>query len=321
MTRTELFSTSDLLTKAWKDYKENFWFFVSIVAIIFGVQIFLGAVEQSAGRELGIVASLISIIVSAIIGAGVTRVMLQFIDGKGAHFDNIIPPAQNVLWYFIFQIIMTCVIVGLIFLFVLIIGLSFAMEMIAGDLFRVDSVQAFIALFGTHLGTHLALFGAFLVVLISIIAYVSIRFMFTTYVIVDKNLNTFAAMRASSILTKGIKWRLAGLLFIMIVINIIGMIPLMLGLIVTIPVTFIVLFRVYRYLCENLRRQIAHDKKTKGAEEKETVPGVPVKKDVSSEGVTETKNGTEEKEELAKELSESGEEEKKDDKRVDKSKA
>lgn len=76
--------------------------------------------------------------------------------------------------------------------------------------------------------------------------YLMLRFALVKFLIIDKkNLGIMDALHESSNLTIGIKWELLGLLLVILLINILGVIPAGLGLLVTIPISMIALAHVY----------------------------------------------------------------------------
>ena len=76
--------------------------------------------------------------------------------------------------------------------------------------------------------------------------YLMLRFALVKFLIIDrKNVGIIEAMHESSNLTLGVKWELLGLLLVILLINILGVIPAGLGLLVTIPISMIALAHVY----------------------------------------------------------------------------
>ena len=71
---------------------------------------------------------------------------------------------------------------------------------------------------------------------------------FVKYLVVDKNLTPVAAMKESAMITKGHRWALLGFLVLIILINILGVICLVVGLLVSIPVTGLATVHAYRTL-------------------------------------------------------------------------
>jgi len=93
-----------------------------------------------------------------------------------------------------------------------------------------------------------------LIVLLGFILFIipgiiwSIKYQFFGYLIIDKRLGPKQALKASSLLTQGKKLKLFGLLLLLLLLNLIAALPLFLGLIITIPLTGLVMAHVYRQL-------------------------------------------------------------------------
>lgn len=76
----------------------------------------------------------------------------------------------------------------------------------------------------------------------------SLKYMFVLYLIIDENMDFSKAMKESEVMTKGIKWQLLVFGLALMGVNMLGMIPLFLGLFITIPVTSLASFVLYDVL-------------------------------------------------------------------------
>jgi uncharacterized membrane protein len=76
----------------------------------------------------------------------------------------------------------------------------------------------------------------------------ALRYLFVPYLIIDRKLGVTAAMRESARITFGHKWQLLGLVCVLVLLNIVGLIALVAGLLVTIPVTMLAIVHAYRAL-------------------------------------------------------------------------
>ncbi len=77
---------------------------------------------------------------------------------------------------------------------------------------------------------------------------VSIQFGLYGFLVIDKGMPAIASLQQSSKITNGAKWKLFGLGLISILINIAGLLCLGIGLIATIPTTFVAWAYAYRKL-------------------------------------------------------------------------
>jgi len=73
-------------------------------------------------------------------------------------------------------------------------------------------------------------------------------FLFTTFLVIDRNLGPIEAMKESRRITHGHRWKLLGFGLVLLLINLLGAIALGIGLLVTIPVTMLAFTYVYRLL-------------------------------------------------------------------------
>lgn len=84
----------------------------------------------------------------------------------------------------------------------------------------------------------------------------ALRYLFVPYLIIDKKLPVMDSLRESARITHGHKWQLLGLMLLLGVINIIGAMLVLVGLLVTVPVTMLALAHTYRTL-EHTANEIA----------------------------------------------------------------
>jgi uncharacterized membrane protein len=88
--------------------------------------------------------------------------------------------------------------------------------------------------------------GLILLIVPGIIA--ALALIFATYLVVDRNLGPIEAIKESVRLTKGHRWQLFLLALAIIGINILGALALLVGLVVTIPVSLLAVVHAYRKL-------------------------------------------------------------------------
>jgi len=115
------------------------------------------------------------------------------------------------------------------------------------DLWHPESFWKFV---GVSLLSGLAIFAGFILLIVpGIIA--AILLMFVGYIVIEERLTPIAAMKKSIALTKGNRWKLFQLGLVIFGINILGFMALLVGLFVTIPVSFLTMAHVYRTLSKN----------------------------------------------------------------------
>jgi len=105
-------------------------------------------------------------------------------------------------------------------------------------------------LFGSVLYGLIVMAGLILLIVPGIIW--AIKYQFFVYLIIDKNLSPMEAIKKSGEITMGSKGKLFWLGLLLGLINIAGVICLLIGLFVTIPVTMVAMVYVYRKLMGEL---------------------------------------------------------------------
>ena len=84
----------------------------------------------------------------------------------------------------------------------------------------------------------------FLLLIVPGIIFV-LMFMFTTLIVIDRGLGPIEAMKESSRITRGHRWTLLGLALLVLLVNLLGPLALVVGLLVSVPVSWIALAHVY----------------------------------------------------------------------------
>ncbi|MCJ7599402.1 MAG: hypothetical protein MUO41_12435 [Methyloceanibacter sp.] len=77
-----------------------------------------------------------------------------------------------------------------------------------------------------------------------------LMFMFTSFIVIDRAFGPIDAMKESKRITSGYRWRLLGFILLLALINLAGVIALVVGLLVTVPVTSIAFANAYRVLSD-----------------------------------------------------------------------
>ncbi len=78
--------------------------------------------------------------------------------------------------------------------------------------------------------------------------YLALKYQFYSYRVVETNEGVLEALRRSGSFTVGIKWQLLGFSLILMLINIVGAAALLVGLLITVPLSMLATAHVYRQL-------------------------------------------------------------------------
>jgi uncharacterized membrane protein len=98
----------------------------------------------------------------------------------------------------------------------------------------------------TILYTIIVLIGLVLLIVPGVMAITAL--MFTQTLVIDRKLGPVEALRESMRITRGHRWSLLALLLLVILINIIGLLALIVGILISAPITSIAVIHAYRTL-------------------------------------------------------------------------
>lgn len=116
---------------------------------------------------------------------------------------------------------------------------------------RLSTLFSSKPLFWSYLGASILFFlivGLGFLLLIIPGIYFMLKYQFYGELIVDKKLGVIEALKKSGEITKGVKWRLLGFSLAVIGVNVLGVLALGIGILVTIPLTTMAYIGVYRKL-------------------------------------------------------------------------
>ncbi|MCL5439210.1 MAG: DUF975 family protein [Patescibacteria group bacterium] len=205
------FSKKEAIGYGWDKVKKNLRFFIVLIVIVFAVSFvpsFINSAMTASSREGG----------------------------------QIFPTIFSLIINLAFWVLQTIIGIGLIKIY---------LKFIDGQKPKYSDLFSYYRLFfkyliGSILSGLIVLAGFILLIVPGIIW--SIKYQFTTYLIVDKDMSPVAALKKSGAITKGSKWNLFLFGLLLGLINILGVIALGVGLFITIPITMLATAYVYRKL-------------------------------------------------------------------------
>ena len=115
------------------------------------------------------------------------------------------------------------------------------------QIFDGVSFKHFIYFIFASLLVLLSVFGGMLLLIIPGIIF-AVRLMFVTYIAAEKQMAPMEALRESKRITKGYRWKIFGFLLVLGLINILGFLCLIVGVLYTAPLTAIATGLLYKKL-------------------------------------------------------------------------
>lgn len=219
------FSVKEAVQHGWNVFKSRPWIFVQAGILLFLLNFAMNLVQtmlEQTGKMNGDVAALVLGLVSMVAGIGVSFLISM---GETAFFLRAHDNTETVS---------------------------------LKDLWHPQQFWKFL---GTSLLAGLMILAG-LVLLIVPGIIVGLMVTFVGYIVIEEKLGPINAIKRSMALTKGNRWKLFQLSLVLLLLNILGLLALLVGLFVTIPVSFIAMVYAYRAL--------------KGGEGKEVVTVEPV---------------------------------------------
>jgi len=204
-------SVKESLQHSWSTFKSRPWIFVQVGILLFLVNVAMNLVQsvlEYLGNQGGDILAIVFGLSSMVIGIGVSFLVSM---GETAFFLREHDEPVDASCY--------------VFWSTLPLWKSACLSVLAG---------------------LLILIGLVLLIVPGII--VGIMLMFVGYLVIEEKLGPVDAIKRSIALTKGSRWKLFQLSLALLLLNILGLLALLVGLFVTIPVSFMATVHAYRTL-------------------------------------------------------------------------
>lgn len=226
-------SFSQLFKDAFNDTKNNFPVLLGLLLLVFLGSFLVGILVEVVTRfvpAIGFVLNVASNILQAYVTLGMMNICLLIVRGKSYDTQDLFVPFSYVWKYIIavFIIVMCAIFIALPFI------LSINLAGI------VDYPSFLQALSGISV-TSLAILGATLIVFL----YFSCRILFYQYLIIESDFSALETITESFQMTKGNVGTVLKFLFLIIALNCLGALCLLVGLLFTLPMTYVLMARLY----------------------------------------------------------------------------
>jgi hypothetical protein len=228
------FTVSSLLSTGWATFKKNWKFIISAALLTIAIMIVLQVIKGATDRHIiaGLVMMIVSIVFSIAITLGWSKVLLNFVRNGSAQWDDFKTKMKEWKGYVIAMIVF-----NIYKVIAILLVLPFAFSVI-----NSNGVANFALLIPFVV---LGIFGILLV------AWLSIKYMFISLVAVDDvTLSGLGILKKSSSITKGNMWKIFWYSIVLGLVNLLGLICVVIGLFITVPMTKIAMAKLYDSLKE-----------------------------------------------------------------------
>lgn len=204
-----------IIKQAWDLLLKNVVVIALMLVVFFVLALLRGiGIGLVGGGIIGYVLGLVFLGVQIFLAVGAIRIMLDIVDGKSPKIDQLWSNGK----YFKDGVIVVLAISG---------------AMLLVDLLMV-------------IGILLPLVGLVSLIVAIVTIYVALRLWFAMYYVVDKGMDGVSAIKASWEKTKGSVLVLFVLMLLLILLNFVGVLALIVGLLITIPLSFLSVTITYR---------------------------------------------------------------------------
>ena len=229
------FSNRKIIIESWHKVRENLNFLILIMLFILALNLVISGIQEKILEEItiqAIVFTIASYLFQAGINLGMIKVAINIQNKIEASFSNIFNHFHMLINYILATIILLIILilVGLPGLIVILFSISYESSMIYTLFFPV---------------------GLILVIIPAI--YASIRMQFYDYFLVDEECGVVESIKKSLMITDGYVGELFLLGATVSIIILISMIPLMIGLLVSIPLSVMVNAYVFNSLKKHFK--------------------------------------------------------------------
>lgn len=224
----------------WETFKKRPWLFIGALLIMGVANVVIGQVAKAVGADP--VGSLAAFVINfggnALVGMGTVAFYLKAHDAT----DSV---SLNDLWHprpFL-KYLGTIVLYGIATMvamipFIIAIFLGVGALLAGGFSISTGEINGGLATAAVVLG----------LVGIVLAAYVTSLFVFSPFAVIDRELGPIEALKESLRITKGHRLMIIGFLIVIALLNILGLIFLIVGILVTAPTTSLALMHLYRTL-------------------------------------------------------------------------
>ncbi len=233
---THSFSIKEAIVFGWHKLKAHSQLVFGVVLTMFALQVASSLVEKSLqDTAIGAVASIVLALVGIVVGAGMTLIFLKLAKGEHTKYADIVPP-----WKLVWKYFCTSLLTGLISFLPLMAGGLASLALLA-------STGSINFSEGAPVAGHEWAFAIALVIMAVAAAfaiYFAIRYSMARLAVLEDS-DILKSLSKSTKLTHNAKPRLALFALAIVGLNILGLLALVVGLLVTIPISLLAFAHVY----------------------------------------------------------------------------
>ncbi len=240
----------DIFKNAFALTKKNALVLIGVILSMIIISMIFSFVTQAfmAVPVVGFMLNIVSIIVQVYFGVGLVKLGLCIVDGKEPEFADIKPTGSEMIKY-VMSGLMLFIIFLLVFMMTIgVLGMLDVMKPGLNTMYMDFLKQDYSNVYTTKEILY-AVMVFFLLTIPAVLLY--LRLQFANYLVIDRKTEVGSAIIQSYRMTKGYLFYIVLVMLAILLLNILGLIMLFVGLLFTIPMSFMVVILLYRSLEQN----------------------------------------------------------------------
>lgn len=243
---THSFSINEAIRFGWHTLKSHSALVFQVVLTMLALEVASAIVQKVlVGTALGTIAYTVLTLVQAYIGAGAMLIALRLSRSEHAHYRQLFLD-----WRLAVRYILSGILAGIATFVPIFIGAVIAILTglaTLGNFVSFSEGGASPVAFGAAGIAGIIAILVIAIVTLAAAAYIALRYSMSRFEVLD-GACIVESLRKSTVITRGVKWKLLGFMIVAILLNILGALLLLVGLLVTIPVTMLAMAHVYTKL-------------------------------------------------------------------------
>lgn len=243
---THTFSIREAFVFGWHTVRNNSALVFQVVLTLFAIQVAQSIVSEVLEETLiGILASIVLMLVGLVVGVGAAVITLKIAKGHSAQYRELLQPVEFIVRFvlagFYAAVITALPVLAAAAIFVPLGVLIAGPEVVLAETApTVLTQQMVVGIVVAGIGIAIGVVGSL---------YLALRYFMVRFAVVD-GAGISESLKKSRHLTVGVKWKLVLFVLAAIVLNLLGLLAFLVGVLVTLPMTMFAHAYVYLKLKE-----------------------------------------------------------------------
>lgn len=248
----------DIFKNAFALTKKNALVLIGVILSLIIISMIFSFITQAfiGVPVIGFMLNIVSLIFQVYFGVGLVKLGLCIVDGKEPEFADIRPTGPEMMKYVISGLMLFIIFLLVFMMTIGVLGMLDVMKPGLNTMYMDFLKQDYSKVY-TSKEILYAVVVFILLTIPAVLLY--LRLQFSNYLVIDKKIEVGSAIIQSFRMTKGYLFYIVLTMLAILLLNILGLIMLFIGLLFTIPMSFIVVMLLYRTLEQHYQDQIVEN--------------------------------------------------------------